>query len=317
MFYLPRICEHCLNPSCVASCPSGAMYKRAEDGIVLVDQDQLPRLADVRHRAARTRRCTSTTAPARRRSARSATRGRGRAADRVQRDLRRPAALRRVCSSTTPTGSPRRRRSPDEHDLYEAQLDLLLDPHDPAVHRRRAARRGSATTGSTPPSARRSTRLAKQLPGRAAAAPGVPHDADGLVRPAAVTGGRPAHRDRARRGGRRATCSAPSTRCASRSSTWRSCSPRATRRRSAGSLRTARGDALLHARREPRPAARRVRSPRPSGMTGGELVEHVPAAGDRQVRGSLRHPHRLTPTGHRPPARGARVLAGRRRTAPG
>ncbi len=39
MFYLPRICEHCLNPSCVASCPSGAMYKREEDGIVLVDQD--------------------------------------------------------------------------------------------------------------------------------------------------------------------------------------------------------------------------------------------------------------------------------------
>jgi nitrate reductase beta subunit len=40
MFYLPRICEHCLNPSCVASCPSGAMYKREEDGIVLVDQNQ-------------------------------------------------------------------------------------------------------------------------------------------------------------------------------------------------------------------------------------------------------------------------------------
>ena len=39
MMYLPRICEHCLNPSCVASCPSGAMYKRDEDGIVLVDQD--------------------------------------------------------------------------------------------------------------------------------------------------------------------------------------------------------------------------------------------------------------------------------------
>ena len=39
MFYLPRICEHCLNPTCVSSCPSGAMYKRAEDGIVLVDQD--------------------------------------------------------------------------------------------------------------------------------------------------------------------------------------------------------------------------------------------------------------------------------------
>ena len=40
MFYLPRICEHCLNPTCVAACPSGAMYKRAEDGIVLVDQDR-------------------------------------------------------------------------------------------------------------------------------------------------------------------------------------------------------------------------------------------------------------------------------------
>lgn len=39
MMYLPRICEHCMNPSCVSSCPSGAMYKREEDGIVLVDQE--------------------------------------------------------------------------------------------------------------------------------------------------------------------------------------------------------------------------------------------------------------------------------------
>ena len=39
MMYLPRLCEHCLNPSCVASCPSGAIYKRDEDGIVLVDQE--------------------------------------------------------------------------------------------------------------------------------------------------------------------------------------------------------------------------------------------------------------------------------------
>ncbi|MBX5476543.1 MAG: nitrate reductase subunit beta [Clostridia bacterium] len=38
MMYLPRLCEHCLNPACVAACPSGAMYKRDEDGIVLVDQ---------------------------------------------------------------------------------------------------------------------------------------------------------------------------------------------------------------------------------------------------------------------------------------
>ena len=29
LFFLPRICEHCLNPSCAASCPSGAIYKRA------------------------------------------------------------------------------------------------------------------------------------------------------------------------------------------------------------------------------------------------------------------------------------------------
>ncbi len=38
MFYFPRICNHCINPSCVASCPSGALYKRGEDGIVLLDQ---------------------------------------------------------------------------------------------------------------------------------------------------------------------------------------------------------------------------------------------------------------------------------------
>ncbi|MEG2004943.1 MAG: nitrate reductase subunit beta, partial [Bilophila sp.] len=38
MLHLPRLCEHCLNPACVASCPSGAIYKRDEDGIVLVDQ---------------------------------------------------------------------------------------------------------------------------------------------------------------------------------------------------------------------------------------------------------------------------------------
>lgn len=40
MMYMPRICEHCLNPACVASCPSGAIYKREEDGIVLIDQDK-------------------------------------------------------------------------------------------------------------------------------------------------------------------------------------------------------------------------------------------------------------------------------------
>ncbi len=40
MFYLPRICNHCLNPACVAACPSGAIYKRGEDGIVLINQER-------------------------------------------------------------------------------------------------------------------------------------------------------------------------------------------------------------------------------------------------------------------------------------
>jgi nitrate reductase beta subunit len=40
MFYLPRMCNHCLNPACVAACPSGAIYKRGEDGIVLINQER-------------------------------------------------------------------------------------------------------------------------------------------------------------------------------------------------------------------------------------------------------------------------------------
>ncbi|AGJ61950.1 nitrate reductase subunit beta [Saccharolobus islandicus] len=40
MMYLPRICNHCLNPSCMAACPAGAIYKRVEDGIVLTDQQK-------------------------------------------------------------------------------------------------------------------------------------------------------------------------------------------------------------------------------------------------------------------------------------
>jgi len=38
-FYLPRICNHCLNPACLGSCPSGAIYKRGEDGVVLINQE--------------------------------------------------------------------------------------------------------------------------------------------------------------------------------------------------------------------------------------------------------------------------------------
>ena len=35
----PRSCLHCAEPACVTVCPTGASYKRAEDGIVLVNPD--------------------------------------------------------------------------------------------------------------------------------------------------------------------------------------------------------------------------------------------------------------------------------------
>jgi DMSO reductase family type II enzyme iron-sulfur subunit len=39
-FYLPRLCNHCTKPACLAACPRQAIYKRDEDGIVLVDQSR-------------------------------------------------------------------------------------------------------------------------------------------------------------------------------------------------------------------------------------------------------------------------------------
>jgi nitrate reductase beta subunit len=39
-FHLPRTCNHCTNAACVAACPSGAIYKRGEDGLVLSNQDK-------------------------------------------------------------------------------------------------------------------------------------------------------------------------------------------------------------------------------------------------------------------------------------
>lgn len=39
-FYLPRICNHCTHPACLESCPRKAIYKRQEDGIVLIDQER-------------------------------------------------------------------------------------------------------------------------------------------------------------------------------------------------------------------------------------------------------------------------------------
>lgn len=36
----PMSCMHCEDADCVTVCPTGASYKRAEDGIVLIDQDK-------------------------------------------------------------------------------------------------------------------------------------------------------------------------------------------------------------------------------------------------------------------------------------
>ena len=132
MFYLPRICEHCLNPSCVASCPSGAMYKRAEDGIVLVDQDTCKgwrmcvtgcpyKKVYFNHRTGKAETCTF-------------------CYPRVE------VGIPTVCSETC-VGRLRyigvflydadrvseAASVPDEKDLYQAQLDLLLDPNDSEV----------------------------------------------------------------------------------------------------------------------------------------------------------------------------------------
>ena len=40
MFYLARICNHCTYPACLSSCPRSSIYKRQEDGIVVIDQSR-------------------------------------------------------------------------------------------------------------------------------------------------------------------------------------------------------------------------------------------------------------------------------------
>ena len=132
MFYLPRICEHCLNPSCMASCPSGAIYKRAEDGIVLVDQDRCRgwrqcvtgcpyKKIYFNHKTGKAEKCTL-------------------CYPRIE------VGLPTVCSETC-VGRLRylglflydadrvtaAAATPNEKDLYAAQLDLILDPEDPQV----------------------------------------------------------------------------------------------------------------------------------------------------------------------------------------
>jgi nitrate reductase / nitrite oxidoreductase, beta subunit len=142
MFYLPRICEHCLNPSCVASCPSGAMYKREEDGIVLVDQEQCRgwrfcvsgcpyKKVYFNHRTGKAEKCTL-------------------CYPRIE------AGLPTVCSETC-VGRLRylglvlydadrvkeAASTPDPKHLLDAQLGVFLDPEDAAV-RAQALRDGIA-----------------------------------------------------------------------------------------------------------------------------------------------------------------------------
>ena len=40
MYFLPTLCQECKSPECVKACPTGASYKRNEDGIVLIDKEK-------------------------------------------------------------------------------------------------------------------------------------------------------------------------------------------------------------------------------------------------------------------------------------
>jgi len=132
MMYLPRICEHCINPSCVASCPSGAMYKREEDGIVLVDQG-----------ACRSWRFCVSGCPYKKVYFNWET---GKAEKCNFCFPRIEAGLPTVCSETCvgrlrhvgivliDTDRVEEAASvADEKDLLESQLSLFLDPNDPEV----------------------------------------------------------------------------------------------------------------------------------------------------------------------------------------
>ena len=157
MFFLPRICEHCLNPSCAASCPSGAIYKRAEDGIVLVDQDRCRgwrmcvtgcpyKKMYFNHRTGKAEKCTfcfpriEIGQP-----------------DRLLGDLRRPAALHRPDALRRRPGRGGRRGRGRTRAVRGA-ASVFLDPHDPRVVAA-AERPASPRTGSTRRSARRSRDL--------------------------------------------------------------------------------------------------------------------------------------------------------------
>lgn len=39
LHFVPKLCNHCDHPACVSVCPTGASFKRGEDGIVLINQE--------------------------------------------------------------------------------------------------------------------------------------------------------------------------------------------------------------------------------------------------------------------------------------
>ena len=132
MMYLPRLCEHCLNPACVASCPSGSVYKREDDGVVLVDQDKCRGW----------RMCVSG-CPYKKIYFNWKS---GKAEKCIFCYPRLEAGQPTVCSETC-VGRIRylgvmlydadrigeAASVEHEQDLYQSQLDIFLDPHDPNV----------------------------------------------------------------------------------------------------------------------------------------------------------------------------------------
>ena len=184
MMYLPRLCEHCLNPACVASCPSGSIYKREEDGIVLIDQDKCRGW----------RMCVSG-CPYKKIYYNWKS---GKAEKCIFCYPRIEAGQPTVCSETC-VGRIRylgvllydadriQEAASVEHDrdLYQAQLDIFLDPNDPKVI---AQARLDGIPDKWMEAARNEPGLQDggAMEGGAAAASRVPHAADGLVRAAAV-----------------------------------------------------------------------------------------------------------------------------------
>ncbi|MDP2780429.1 nitrate reductase subunit beta, partial [Devosia sp.] len=120
------------NPTCVAACPSGAIYKREDDGIVLIDQEKCRgwrmcvsgcpyKKIYYNWSSGKSEKCTF-------------------CYPRIE------AGLPTVCSETC-VGRIRylgvllydadrieeAASTPDEKDLYDAQLSVFLDPNDPEI----------------------------------------------------------------------------------------------------------------------------------------------------------------------------------------